>query len=204
MFWQIFLSALLGAVAALSGNAVMFILQGRAKIKEERRAFVRQLHWETVDVVADMDLLMRELRSFVVAGCQGKEREEKVKVITDEKWEGDLLRRVRRLRFGHPDPDVRATAEQLEDDFWPYMTTALRPAEETFPFPSITHEERGKVSDQMDAAMIEFRKAVYAAPIRKLPKRVEYDGHNRPSYLARAMAAKGELATHTDHTSDDR
>lgn len=190
MFWQTFIAALLAATFALTGNAVMLTLQNRAKVREESRAFVRQLHNETVDAVADMDLLMREIRASVIAGIdQGKV--DKLRSIIKDKWEGDLLRRVRRVRFGHPDPDVQAAAEQIEDDFWPYLAVAERVDDGSIPFlRPLTLEDRAATSEAMENAIVEFRRAVYHAPIRKRPKKARYDGRNRPSRLARAQAAR--------------
>lgn len=190
---QTFLTALLGGVVALSGNAVMHFIQNRTKVREERRSFVRSLHAETVDVVADMDLFVRSIRAAAVAGSDTQEERDAVKGKVDEKWEGDLLRRVRRLRFGHPDPDVRVAAEQVEDAAWPYMTAAGHaydePANSLF---RLRETERTKAVDAMSRAMVEFRRSVHAAPTRDLPKGESYTGEDMPSYLARAMAEAEE------------
>jgi hypothetical protein len=42
----------------------------------------------------------------------------------EEKWEGDLVRRTRRIQFGHPDPEVRSAAEKVEDAFIPLVVSA--------------------------------------------------------------------------------
>jgi len=106
----------------------------------------------------------------------------------DEKWEGDLLRRVRRLRFGHPDPDVRVAAEQVEDAAWPYITAAGHAYEE--PANSLLRyrvSEREKAVETMNRAMVEFRRSVHAAPTRDLPKGEAYTGEDRPGYFERAL-----------------
>lgn len=186
---QTFLTALLGGVVALSGNAIMHLLQNRAKVREERRAWVRTLHPETVGVVVDMDLFNRSLRAAVVAGADTEKESGQVRSTIDDRWEGDLLKRLRALYFGHPDPDVRRAAEMVEDAAWPYMTAARHAYEEDGPF-RFDPDKRKPILDTMNAAMVEFRRAVYAAPIRKLPKVEEYSGEERPSYLARSIAAK--------------
>lgn len=185
---QTFLIALLGGVVALSGNAIMHLIQSRTKVREEGRSFVRSLHAETVDVVADIDLFVRSIRAAAVAGSDTEAERAAVKAKVDEKWEGDLLRRVWRLRFGHPDPDVRVAAEQVEDAAWPYIAAAghayEEPANSLFRF---RVSEREKAVETMNRAMVEFRRSVHAAPTRDLPKGETYTGENRPGYLERAL-----------------
>lgn len=72
-------------------------------------------------------------------------------------------------------------------------------------------EKRAQAVDGMNAAMVKFRRAVYAAPIQKLPKTVDYTGEDRPSYLARAIVAgvfirctlsEGSVRTASSRTSN--
>lgn len=60
-----FLLALAAAVLVVAGNSLLFRFQTRAKVREELRQFVRELHPSTVDTVADLDLFVRELEFFI-------------------------------------------------------------------------------------------------------------------------------------------
>lgn len=188
--WQTFLTGLLGGVVALSGKSLMHLIQSRSKVREERRAWVRSLHSETVDVVADMDLFIRSIRAAAVAGPGAFLSREEIKAKVDEKWEGDLLKRIRRLKFGHPDPDVRDAAEEVEDAAWPYISVASAPRDDPADLLNVDGLERQTALQTIEQAMIEFKRAVYAAPTRKLPKSKGYTGEERPSYLVRAIAEK--------------
>lgn len=184
-----FLLALVAAVLAVAGNGVLQRLQNRAKAREELRQFVRDLHGATVDTVVDLDLLLRRLRSPALGGSSAEEIA-KTRRMIEKRWEGDLLRRVRRLRFGHPDPDVRRTAEFLEDDFWPLLGAATKPDDGNPALPwskPMTAENRSDILDRVELSMAEFRLAVYEAPRRDVPRRHSYSGFDLPSRTARAM-----------------
>ncbi|MBA8823823.1 hypothetical protein FHX42_001152 [Saccharopolyspora lacisalsi] len=193
MFWQAFYPAIIAAVLALAGNAVLLQLQTKVKIAEERRNFVREKHDETVDVVADMTLFLRELRRYVIVPPTAEDLQKTESIIT-ERWEGDLLRRLGRLRFGHPDPDVRQAAEQVDTDSWPYITAAAyredAGADAGFPSPMFSPEKRKEISRAMDSTMKEFRRAVYAAPVRKLPKNPGYDGEDSPAKFRNKLTSE--------------
>jgi len=51
---ETFIAALAAALLALVGNYFMLGLQTRARVREELRAFVRELHDETVALVVDL------------------------------------------------------------------------------------------------------------------------------------------------------
>ena len=152
-------------------------------------AVAGDLHGTTVDVVADIDLFVRRLRSPALGGNTRTEIAKTRKVVK-KLWERDLLRRVRRLRFGHPDPDVRRSAEFLEDDIWPLIGAATRSdePEDLLPFMKpMTSEQRSAVLERVEISLAELRLAVYNAPRRDVPRRHGYTGYDLPSRVARAM-----------------
>ncbi len=181
-----FLLALTAAVLAVAGNSLLFRFQTRAKVREELRQFVRELHPSTVDTVTDLDLFVRELRSPALGPADDKEVKSVRKHIR-RGWEGDLLPRMRRLRYGHPDPDVRHAAEVMEDEMWPLMNMAKTPEHPSWPSKPPTQERRGEVLNAAEAALAQIRLAVYNAPRRDVPRKHDYTGHDLPSRTARAM-----------------
>lgn len=70
-------------------------LQTKEKVREERRAFVRELHPSSVDLVVDLDLFVRSIRA---AGVAGAHDEAKVRATIEAGWKNDLLRRFRASR----------------------------------------------------------------------------------------------------------
>ena len=188
MFLETLGAATLAAALALLGNYLLLRFQTKTKVREERRAFVRELHSDTVDLVVDLDLFVRSLRSAVITGTTSEEHREQTKEIIESRWEGDLLRRVRRARFGHPDPDVRRAAEHLDDVMWPFVVTASSPDQEPDSFPPTkTEEERRTVKEDIEQALVELRRSVYAAPHRDVPE-IDYSGQEIPSHFWRSVA----------------
>lgn len=183
-----FLLALAAAVLAVGGNSLLLRFQTNAKVHEELRQFVRELHPSTVDTIADLDLFVRELRSPALGPADDKEVQHVRKRIR-KVWEGDLLPRMRRLRYGHPDPDVRQSAELMEDEMWPLMVMAKTPEQghPNWPSEPPTQERRGEVLNAAETALAQFRLAAYNAPRRNVPRRHDYSGYDLPSRTARAM-----------------
>ena len=194
-----FLLALTAAVLTTAGNRLLLSFQTRAKVREELRQFVRDLHLDTVDTVADLDLLMREIGSATLVGPKHKGGREEMKAIVDTRWEQDLLRRMRRLRFGHPDPDVRAAAEIMEDEMWPFVTLAQTDDDQPVdgPLKPPSRDERSQAYGAARNAMATFRLAVYTAPRRDVPRRHNFNGEDPPSRLSRALEAEGKSSAAT-------
>ncbi len=188
MFLETLAAALLAAALALLGNYVLLRFQTKIKVREERRAFVRELHSEAIDLVVDLDLFIRKLRSAAVGGTVSSEERQRIRDLIQSDWEGDLLRRVRRARFGHPDRDVRQAVEQMDDAMWPFMVMARSPEHEDRPFPPTkTEQERRTAKETAEAALVELRRSVYAAPHRDVPK-IDYSGEEIPSLFWRRIA----------------
>lgn len=188
MFLETLGAATLAAALALLGDYSLLRFQTKTKVREERRAFVRELHSDTVDLVVDLDLFVRSLRAAALTGTISEEERDRIKELIESHWEGNLLRRVRRARFGHPDPDVRRAAEQMDDVMWPFIVTARSPEREEGPFPPTkTEDERRSAKDEVEAALVEVRRSVYAAPHRDVPK-INYAGEEIPSHFWRAVA----------------
>lgn len=188
MFLQTLGAAILAAVLALVGNYLLLRVQTTVKVREERRAFVRELHADTVDLVVDLDLFVRSLRATVLIGTKSEDEGNHTRELIESQWEGNLLRRVRRARFGHPDPDVRRAAENMDDVMWPFIVMADSPQQEEGPFPPTkTEEQRRTAKDEIEAALVELRRSVYAAPHRDVPE-IDYSGAEIPSRFWRAVA----------------
>lgn len=186
-----FLVAFGAASLALLGNYLMHLVQTKTAVRAERRAFVRELHAETVRLVVDLDLFVRSLRGDAIAGPIGESKDRRSpRTIVDEDWEDDLLKRLRQVEYGHPDPDVRDAAEQVDDDMWMYITMAVSALEVLGRRPR-TLEERSKVVSAIDAGMKGLRQAVYAAPHRQVPK-IRYDGSQRAPRTLRALAENSD------------
>lgn len=181
---------MVAAVLTLIGNRLMLSFQTKAKVREELRGFIRELHPETVAWVADLDLFVRELRGVALIGPWDEDEQARVRDTVAQKWDGDLLRRTRLTRFGHPDPDVRQAAEVMEDEMWPIIVNAKKLDREAIELGmgAPTDEQRARVLDAGEAALAELRRAVYAAPRRDVPRDSGYDGKDMPSRLARALA----------------
>jgi hypothetical protein len=137
-----------------------------------------------VDLVVDLDLFVRSIRGDVIAGAHD---EAGARAKIDADWEGDLLRRVRRVRFGHPDPDVRDAADGVDNAMWIYIIAAGLKLDPPAPLPDYSVEERRVISFEMEAALKELRRAVYLAPNRDVPAMIRFDGSNYPSRLSRAL-----------------
>ncbi|HEX9695759.1 MAG TPA: hypothetical protein VGB64_05535 [Actinomycetota bacterium] len=192
MFLETLAAATIAATLALVGNYLLLRFQTKTKVREERRAFVRELHAETVDLAVDLDLLIRSLRASAIAGTKNSDETARVQRIIETKWEEDLLRRVRRARFGHPDPEVRSAAERIDDDMWPFIVMAESPERGTGRLPPTkTEEERATAVRSVEHALVELRRSVYAAPHRDVPK-IDYNGEEFPSRLWRALAEDRE------------
>ena len=189
-----FLLALTAAVLTTAGNRLLLAFQTRAKVREELRQFVRELHLDTVDTVADLDLFMREIGSATLVGPVHKGGSEAIKVVVEDKWENNLLRRLRRLRFGHPDPEVREAAELMEDEMWPFVSLATtdRERDVTGRGRRPSNDERSRAYQAARDAMVKFRVAVYNAPRRDVPRSHTFTGEDPPSRFSRALAAEGK------------
>lgn len=175
--------AVAASVLTLAGNWLIQRSQSRAVVRSELREFVRAMHLDTVATVADLDLFMREIRASVLTGMKQRPGSKLTsQELVEAEWDGGLLRRVRLLRFGHPDPDVRLAAEQMEDAMWPYVTSAVTERKD------VKDDARRETLDYADNAMRLLRTAVWNAPRRDVPRRYDYDGSNRMSYLERSRA----------------
>ncbi|TQS88611.1 hypothetical protein EU811_20935 [Arthrobacter sp. TS-15] len=171
------------AFLALLGNSLLLRLQTRVKTKEELRAFVRELHSGTVDLVVDLDLLVRELRSSFLYGSPWSEEEQaRVSELAKTAWEGDLLRRTRKISYGHPDPDVRDASHKLDTSVSD-LITVVRTTDtqrKELGWRLLDHTDYQKLFIPVERSMKELRAAVYQAPRRDVPSRT-YDGSTRSS-----------------------
>jgi hypothetical protein len=195
MVLETFIAATMAAALALAGNYLLLRFQTKKKVQEERREFVRRLHAETVDMVVDLDLFVRSIRAAAVAGPDDQKELAEVEANIESRWERDLLRRVRRARFGHPDPDVREAAEAIDDEMWPYLVMARSRHQElhTVPRPK-TSEQRSDAVKAVERSMVKLRRAVYSAPHRDVPN-IRYSGDDIPSRLSRSIAQEDSGAT---------
>lgn len=151
-----FFVALLAAVLALAGNAVQLALQDRAKRSGEQRSFTREWHAEAVDTLTDLDLLFRRLRADATAGP----RDDRSHQVIEEQWEGGLLRRLRRLKYGHPTEGVRACASTVEEKYLYVIIAAGRSDDNGPPRMRLGEEKRGARVRDLDEALKALQTAV--------------------------------------------
>lgn len=168
-----FAASLLAAVLAVAGNSLQLHLQDRAKRREEGRSLIRSLHTETVDTVTDLDLFMRSIRPAAWLGRpQGSDKLAATRELIESRWEGDLLRRLRRLQFGHPAPEIRAAVMKMEESLWSYVVAAGVASDEVDPdFAGLyTYEVRQRISQDTDKALVRLKHTVYQALYQEFPK----------------------------------
>ncbi|MEV8183288.1 hypothetical protein [Specibacter sp. NPDC078692] len=198
-FLSLVVGPVIAAVLVLIGNAAFFRVQTTAKVKEELRAFVRELHPTTVDWVVDLDLLLRELRSRSVSG-ESSDTQTNFSQKVESSWEGDLVGRTRKIRYGHPDPDVRTAAEDFENAFIPLVVSARTTDDQrrSSGWALLTAQEYQDLLDPAEIALEQLRATVYEAPRRDVPKN-SYDGSTGPSRSARErLRAKLDTANNTE------
>ena len=92
MILQTLGAAVLAAVLVLLAEHLVLRSRDRAGRREERRAFVRQLHPATVGLVVDVDSFVIDLRANAVAGPVSAQGTEIVDRILRERWDvaGDI------------------------------------------------------------------------------------------------------------------
>src|SRR5262249_41514819 len=117
------LMIVLGAAGLAAGLALVGeALQTRHQERRLARAERDLPQPEANELVAELDLLVRRLGAAALLGSSvtGEEPQH----LFEQNWEGDLLRRLRRMGFGHPSPQVRAAARTVKDRMWPLFVAA--------------------------------------------------------------------------------
>jgi hypothetical protein len=148
----------------------------------EYRAFVRQLHEQTIGIVAEVDRywmrdLFREVGNFTAAVFDREYDEAERKEVWDRCMEiqdvlqNEIQPKLNILAFGHPDPDVRRAADvlggRLQGVVFYYDVIHAKRKEGEHATTAIQLAHSG---------MKELRKAAYHAPFRIERPEPEYDG----------------------------
>ncbi len=155
-------AAVLAAGLAMAGTALL------DRHQERRLAAVDGSlpQPETDQLVAELDLLVRRLGATALLGASvtGNEPRE----LFERNWQGDLLRRLRRVVFGHPSPQVRAAARGVKDRMWPLFVAATDLDCEDHD--ELRHpDQRARVVAEIDAAMVELKRVTQTGVFRAAP-----------------------------------
>jgi hypothetical protein len=148
----------------------------------EYRAFVRQLHEQTIKIVAEVDRywmreLYREVGNFSADALEREYDEGERKEVWDrcmvlqDRLQNEILPQLNVLAYGHPDPDVRRAADvlgqRLQGVVFYYDVIHAKRREGAHATTAIQLAHKG---------MAELRKAAYHAPFRVDRPAPEYDG----------------------------
>ena len=180
----VFGAAVLAAALAMAGAALQSWYHDR-----RLEAPVRGLPQPEADeFVTELDLLVRRLGAAALLGASVTGDEPRL--LFERNWEGDLLRRLRRVVFGHPSPPVRAAARSVKDKMWPLFIAATDIDCEGYE--SLRHpDQRARVVAEIDAAMVELKRVTYTGVFRAVPRPVVDEVvQYRPSKLARVLAER--------------
>ena len=176
-------AAILAAALAMSGAALLGWFQER-RLQIPPRELPRL---EAGELVTELDLLVRRLGAAALLGASTTGDEPRL--LFEQEWESDLLRRLRRVIFGHPRPQVRAAARRVKDAMWPLFVAATDI--ECEGYEELRHpDHRARIVAESDAAMVELKRVthtgVFRAPQHPTSDIVEF----RPTRLARVLAER--------------
>ena len=183
-FMIVLAAAVLAAGLALAGAAVQNWHQER-RLAISNRTLVQP---EADELVTELDLLVRRLGAAALLGSSVTGEEPRH--LFEQNWEGDLLRRLRRMGFGHPSPHVRAAARAVKDRMWPLFVVAADIDCEGYE--ELRHpDQRARVVAEIDAAMVELKRVTHTGVFRATPGPMASDVVRfRPSRLARVLAER--------------
>ena len=177
-------AAVLAAGLALAGEALQSRHQERRLARAERDLTQPQAD----ELVAELDLLVRRLGAAALLGSSVTGEEPRQ--LFEHNWEGDLLRRLRRMGFGHPSPYVRAAARAVKDRMWPLFVAATDIDCEGYE-QLRNPDQRARVVAEIDAAMVELKRVTHTGVFRAAPGPMATDVVQfRPSRLARVLAER--------------
>lgn len=148
----------------------------------EYRAFVRQLHQQTIEIVAEVDrywmrVLFPEVTHFSAGVFDREYDEAEQKEVWDRAMElqrvlqNEVEPRLNVLAFGHPDPDVRRAANvfgrrmQGVVFYHDVLRAKRKDGKEVTTAIQLAH-----------SGLTELRRAAYHAPFRIERPNPEYDG----------------------------
>ncbi|WP_166904380.1 hypothetical protein [Mycobacterium sp. DL440] len=153
-------------------------------LNAEYRAFVRQLHEQTIAIVAEADRywnreLFREVAMFTAGVFDREYDEAQQKEVWDramelqDRLQNDIQPKLNILAFGHPDPDVRRAADifsrRLQGVVFYHDVIHARRREGEHATTAIQLAHRG---------LTELRRAAYHAPFQVERPQPEYDGNS--------------------------
>jgi hypothetical protein len=177
-------AAVLAAGLALAGGALLNWHQ-ECRLATADRDLPRP---DADELVTELDLLVRRLGAAALLGSSVTG--EQPRHLFEQNWEGDLLRRLRRMGFGHPSPRVRAAARAVKDRMWPLFVAATDIDCEGYE--ELRHpDQRARVVAEIDAAMVELKRVTHTGVFRAAPGPMATDVVQfRPSRLSRVLAER--------------
>jgi hypothetical protein len=181
-------AAVLAAGLAMSAAALLGWFQERRLSLPPRELLPRPE--ADGELVTELDLLVRRLGAAALLGASTTGDEPRL--LFEQDWESDLLRRLRRVIFGHPQSQVRAAARRVKDTMWPLFVAATDT--ECEGYEELRHpDHRARIVAESDAAMVELKRVthtgVFRAPQPPTSDVIEF----RPSRMARVLAERTTL-----------
>jgi hypothetical protein len=145
----------------------------------EYRAFVRQLHQQTIEIVVEVDrwwmlVLFREVSDFTAGVFDREPNEEATKTRSrqlQDELQSNVEAKLNILAFGHPDPDVRRAANVLSRRLFGavfYYDTIRAKRKDG--------AEATTAIQLVHAGLTDLRRAAYHAPFRESRPTPDYDG----------------------------
>lgn len=176
-------AAILAAGLAMAGASLL----GRVQERRQQTPAQDLPQPEADQLVTELDLLVRRLGAAALLGAATTGDEPRQ--LFEHDWENDLLRRLRRVIFGHPRPQVRAAARRVKDAMWPLFVAATDIDCEGYE--ELRHpDNRARIVAESDAAMVELKRVtrtgVFRVPQHPGSDVVEF----RPARLARVLAER--------------
>lgn len=177
-------AALLAAALALAGGAVQNWYHERHLVE----VTPDPVQPDAGDLVVELDLLVRRLGAAALLGASvtGDDPQR----LFERNWEGDLLRRLRRVVFGHPSSQVRCAARVVKDKMWPLFVAATDI--DCAGYAALRHpDQRARVVAEIDAAMVDLKRVTHTGVFRTAPGPLASDVVQfRPSQVARILTER--------------
>lgn len=146
------------------------------QLDSEYRAFVRSLHGQAMTAIVELERWWRPdaYRIVALGGYEGEGRDsQEVAAALEKHWRQVVEPSLQFLVFGHPDPDVRLTADVLVQRTWSVIMimTGARGAG------PMGGDEMSVAIHLFHDGVARLRRAVYHAPFRVERPEPQFEGH---------------------------